>query len=85
MVSIPACLLTERPPMVSMPLSKSSLPAFLLLAATACLAAGTARAQNWPVKPIRLVHGFIAGGSVDITARLLAAPLTELLGQQVVV
>ena len=68
-----------------MPLSKSSLPAFLLLAATACLAAGTARAQNWPVKPIRLVHGFIAGGSVDITARLLAAPLTELLGQQVVV
>src|SRR6185369_17217011 len=48
-------------------------------------AAGSARAQAWPVKPLRLTHGFIAGGSVDITARLLAAPLSELLGQQVVV
>jgi tripartite-type tricarboxylate transporter receptor subunit TctC len=45
-------------------------------------AAGT---ERWPVRPIRLVHGFIAGGNVDISARLLAAPLSEILGQQVVV
>ena len=31
------------------------------------------------------MHGFIAGGSVDIIARLLAAPMSELLGKQVVV
>ncbi len=45
-------------------------------------------AQNpdkWPTRPIRMVHGFISGGSVDITARLLAAHMTEVLGQQVIV
>src|SRR6187551_1706472 len=41
--------------------------------------------DNWPARPVRLVHGFISGGSVDITARLLAAHLTESLGQQVIV
>ncbi|HEX3170653.1 MAG TPA: hypothetical protein VHQ88_08725, partial [Burkholderiales bacterium] len=34
------------------------------------LAQAQASAQ-WPTRPIRLVHGFISGGSVDITARLL--------------
>ena len=32
-----------------------------------------------------MVHGFISGGSVDITARLLAAHMTEAFGQQVIV
>ncbi len=58
-----------------------------------CLAAGTAQGQTraagpspaWPTKPVRLVHGFIAGGSVDITARLVAGPMSEMLGQQIVV
>jgi len=47
--------------------------------------AGTVHAQAWPTKPIRMVHGFISGGSVDITARLLAAPMAERLGQQMIV
>lgn len=46
---------------------------------------GNAHGQVWPTKPIRMVHGFISGGSVDITARLLAAPMSEALGQQVIV
>ena len=40
---------------------------------------------TWPTRPVRLVHGFISGGSVDITARLLAQHMTEALGQQVIV
>ena len=42
-------------------------------------------ASAWPNKPVRMTHGFIAGGAVDITARLVAAGMTDLLGQQVIV
>lgn len=42
-------------------------------------------AQNYPVKPIRLVSGFAPGGGVDIMARLLTPKMTEALGQQVIV
>ena len=42
-------------------------------------------AQTYPVKPIRLVSGFVAGGSNDIHARLLAPKMSELLGQNVIV
>ena len=47
----------------------------LLLAglALAAVAACVAAQERWPVRPVRLVHGFTSGGSVDITARLLAA------------
>jgi tripartite-type tricarboxylate transporter receptor subunit TctC len=41
--------------------------------------------DRWPNRPIRFVHGFTPGGSVDITARLLAARMTETLGQPVIV
>src|SRR5690606_38172736 len=40
---------------------------------------------GWPSRPIRLVHGFLAGGNVDLNARLIAAPMSETLGQQVIV
>ena len=46
---------------------------------------GSARAQNYPFKPIRLVSGFPAGGGIDIMARLLAPKMVEALGQQVIV
>jgi tripartite-type tricarboxylate transporter receptor subunit TctC len=42
-------------------------------------------AQAYPVKPIRLVHGYASGSSLDLNARTVAQKLTEALGQQVMV
>jgi len=42
-------------------------------------------AQSYPSRPIRFIVGFTPGGGVDINARLLAARMSELLGQQVIV
>src|SRR5258708_328256 len=47
--------------------------------------ARTASAQSYPVRPIRLVVGFPAGGPNDILARLMAQWLSERLGQPVIV
>ncbi|HVF64295.1 MAG TPA: tripartite tricarboxylate transporter substrate binding protein [Casimicrobiaceae bacterium] len=44
-----------------------------------------ATAQSWPAKPIRVISPFSAGSTVDLHARLIAAPLSELLGQPVIV
>jgi tripartite-type tricarboxylate transporter receptor subunit TctC len=53
-------------------------------AATFCNVS-TAGAQEWPTRPIRILVGFGAGGGTDITARIVADPLSSILGQPVVV
>jgi tripartite-type tricarboxylate transporter receptor subunit TctC len=47
--------------------------------------AGMASAQTYPTKSPRLLVGFLAGGGVDITGRILANKLTEFWGQAVTV
>ena len=48
--------------------------------------AGAARAQEaWPMRPVRIIVPFPAGGTTDLLARLYAQRLTETLGQSVVV
>ena len=55
---------------------------FLLLS---FVLAPAAFAQNYPTRPIHLIVGFGAGSSSDVTGRLIAQKLGELLGQSVVV
>ncbi len=57
-------------------------------AATASLCPGTLWAvspREWPTRPVRLLVGFPAGSSPDLTARALAEPLTRVLEQPVLV
>jgi len=42
---------------------------------------GTAQAQQWPTKPVRVIVNVAPGGVADVTARVLSARLTETLGQ----
>ena len=51
----------------------------------ALLLAGSALAQPYPNKPIRIVVGYPAGGGADTLARLLASKLSDSLVQQVLV
>jgi tripartite-type tricarboxylate transporter receptor subunit TctC len=54
------------------------------LAIAACCA-GQAMAQSYPTHPVRVLVGFSPGGGVDISARLMAAKLSEILGAQFIV
>jgi tripartite-type tricarboxylate transporter receptor subunit TctC len=56
-----------------------------LLLAELVLHAGAAGAQNYPVKPVRIIVPFGTGGSTDAVFRILGPSLSEGLGQQVVV
>ncbi|MES2975394.1 MAG: tripartite tricarboxylate transporter substrate binding protein [Pseudomonadota bacterium] len=50
------------------------------------LPTGAAWAQAWPAgKPVTLVVGYPAGGSVDLVARTIAEPLSKRLGTPVVI
>jgi len=44
-----------------------------------------AHAQNYPVKPVRLLVGFSPGGGTDVAARIITKRLGEMWGHQVVV
>ena len=47
-------------------------------------AGGAAAQGSYPTKPIHLIVGYAAGGPTDIVARLVAAKMTESLGQTVI-
>ncbi len=54
-------------------------------AACAVAVAGAARAQDYPTRPIRVIVGFGAGSGADVTARVVGARMSEILGQQIVI
>lgn len=57
----------------------------LLTALALAMACGTAIAQSYPAKAVRIVVGYPPGGPTDVLARIVAQKLTESWGQQVLV
>jgi tripartite-type tricarboxylate transporter receptor subunit TctC len=47
--------------------------------------AQTSPTQIWPTRPVTMVVPFAAGGPMDVVGRIMAASLSEQLGQQVIV
>jgi tripartite-type tricarboxylate transporter receptor subunit TctC len=45
-------------------------------------ASGAASAQDWPIKPVRIVNTFAPGGAADYLARTIAEGLSTAFGQQ---
>lgn len=66
----------------------TTLAMAVALCSTPLFAAAQTKTQNdsvWPTKTVRIIVGFPAGSSPDLTARTLAEPLAKALGQPVVV
>jgi tripartite-type tricarboxylate transporter receptor subunit TctC len=57
----------------------------LLLSVIAIGLSGTAAAQNWPDKPVRIIVPFGPGGGTDIQGRLLGKKFYESMGQTFIV
>jgi tripartite-type tricarboxylate transporter receptor subunit TctC len=57
----------------------------VLLAPWVMVSPASAQSDPWPAKPIRLVSPFPPGGTTDLLARVFAPPLSQALGQQVIV
>ncbi|HEU0290883.1 MAG TPA: tripartite tricarboxylate transporter substrate binding protein [Burkholderiales bacterium] len=64
---------------------KQNFPAAMLVAAVAALAPMLVFAQNYPVKPVRILIPWPPGGANDVVGRIVAQRMTEQLGQQVIV
>lgn len=62
-----------------------TLRALLIAMVLAPLALQNAQAQSWPVKPVRVIVPFGAGGSADTLGRLVSNKVSEYLGQSFIV
>ena len=57
----------------------------VLLAFPGLVGALPVHAQNYPVRPVRMIVPFSPGGATDVPARILAQRLSEALGHQIVI
>lgn len=57
----------------------------LIAAAVLAAVCGSAQAQQYPAKPVRVIVPFTPGGGTDVISRLIAAKLTAAWGQQFIV
>src|SRR5271169_2554358 len=69
-----------------MPQSMRAAFASALIVALALGFIVSTRAQSgYPNRPMKMLVGFAAGGGTDVAARVIAAPMSEILGQTIVV
>ena len=66
-------------------ISRRSALGFVALAVAAAAPIGSAMALDYPARPVKWVVGYPPGGATDIIARLMAARLSEKLGQQFII
>jgi tripartite-type tricarboxylate transporter receptor subunit TctC len=64
---------------------KTTLRSLAAVLAAGALACGSAAAQDYPTKPVRIVVGFAAGGPTDVIARIIAQDMSVALGQSFIV
>jgi tripartite-type tricarboxylate transporter receptor subunit TctC len=55
------------------------------VAAAVCASVETGSAQNYPTRPITMIVPFAAGGTTDVTARIVGEHMSRTLGQQIIV
>jgi tripartite-type tricarboxylate transporter receptor subunit TctC len=60
-------------------------PSVVAVLAIACIGVQTSRAQNFPTRTITMIVPFAAGGTTDVTARIVGEHMSRTLGHQVVV
>jgi len=67
------------------PMAAIARRVLVLCAVCACVLAWDSCAQNYPLKPIRIIVPFVPGGPTDIQARWAAQQLNAAFGQPVIV
>src|SRR5581483_5447752 len=77
--AMPCILEYRRDP--SIPVTRR-IPALALLAL--CATAAGSHAQTYPVRPVRIIVPYPAGGGTDLFVRVVAQKMSEDLGQQMV-
>lgn len=70
---------------VAGPREENMLKVRLAVAVLALAAAPLALAQAWPTKPVRIVIAFAPGGATDVAVRSIADPVSQAIGQPVVI
>jgi tripartite-type tricarboxylate transporter receptor subunit TctC len=68
-----------------MPTRREFLKIGVTALSAAALPAAVSAEENWPSRPIRAIVPFSAGSSIDIVGRIVADPLSQRLGQAIVV
>src|SRR5215467_13432373 len=81
-----AALIASAPRANVRPQKETSMGRTMIAAAAVVIAlGGHAAAQEWPTRPITLIVPFAAGGGIDVSARIQAQRMGELLGQSIVI